>query len=250
MKIVLTHDIDSIKKPFSHIWQRRNRFSRWDIVLSALHIRNLYNNIEDIIALEDKYGYKSTFFVPVFLFDITEIVDTLKEIKKEGWEVQLHFVYESIQPQGLFKLQKDFFEKHIGELYGLRSHMLFINDFLLDLFEKEGLLYDASFRAETVNSYNPFNIRNNLVEIPLALMDADIFGRFKFSENTAWKYIMWKLKSAEKENADCFVVLFHQEAYRMKGGRLYKKFVEYISSQDYETQLCIDAAKSIKEHKK
>ena len=49
---------------------------------------------------------------------------------------------------------------------------------------------------------------------------------------------------------DCFVVLFHQEAYRMKGGRLYKKFVEYISSQDYETQLCIDAAKSIKERKK
>lgn len=242
MKIVLTHDVDSIKKPFRHIWKRRKRFSKKDIFLSLLRVKNLYNNIEEIVALEDKYGFKSTFFVPVFLFDVTEIIDILKNIQREGWEVQLHYVHENIQPEGLFRMQKEFFEEHIAKLYGSRSHMLYINKSLLDLFEKNGLIYDSSYRVESVNTYDPFIIRENLIEIPLALMDADIFGRFNFSEKRAWRYIMWKFNRAIKMGANVFVILFHQESFRMKGGRLYERLIEFFGNKNYEVTTCIDVA--------
>ncbi len=247
MKVILTHDIDSIKKPFKHIWQRRERFTLKDLTLAALGIKNLYNNIEEIVALEDKYGFRSTFFVPVFLFNLNEILDILKKIQKDGWEVQLHYVHEPIQHQGLFKMQKMFFEKHLGKVKGVRSHMLIINKDILEMFRREGIIYDSSYRSETLGTFNPILINKNLVEIPVGLMDADIFGRLKLGEKQAWKYILWKIKRAEKNGAKYFTILFHQESYKMKGGKLYKKLVEYIAEKRIEVHRSIDVARNLRE---
>ncbi|MCS7365749.1 MAG: hypothetical protein NDF54_09965, partial [archaeon GB-1867-035] len=163
MKIILTHDIDSIKKPFKHIWQRKERFTLKDLTLAALGIKNLYNNIEEIVALEDKYGFRSTFFVPVFLFNLNEIIDTLKKIQRDGWEVQLHYVHEPVQHQGLFKMQKIFFEQYLGKVKGVRSHMLIINKNILEMFRSEGIIYDSSYRSETLGTFDPILINENLV---------------------------------------------------------------------------------------
>jgi len=229
MNIILTHDIDSIRKPFRHIWQRRNKFRVRDLFLSALGLKNLYNNIEEIISLEDRYGYRSVFFVPVFLFNIEEIIDIIKYIKRQGWEVQLHYVHEPNQYLGLFRMQKEYFEKEIGPVEGVRVHMLILNNDILTMFQKEGIKYDSTLRAETANTYDPFLIAEKLLEIPIGIMDTDIFGRLKLSEREAFKYILWKLKKAELRKACNFTVLFHQESYGMKGGRIYRDFLKYIS---------------------
>jgi len=245
MNIILTHDIDSIRKPFRHIWQRRKRFRIRDIVLSALGLKNLYNNIEEIISLEDRYGYRSVFFVPVFLFNIGEIIDIIKYIRKQGWEVQLHYVHESNQYLGLFRMQKEYFEKEIGPVEGVRVHMLILNNDILTMFQKEGIKYDSTLRAETANTYDPFPIMEKLLEIPIGVMDADIFGRLKLSEKEALKYVLWKMERAESEGAHVFTILFHQESYSMKGGRIYKKIMEYISSKEYNVVLPMSHAAKV-----
>jgi len=241
MKIILTHDSDSIRKPFKHIWQRRERFSGGDLFLSALGIRNVYNNFEDIIALEECFGFRSTFFIPAFLFNIDEISDTLKLIKKNGWEVQLHYVHEPTQTQGLFRIQKEYFEHRLGSLQGVRTHNLIADDRNLELFRREGILYDSSYRRETLGTYDLYKIKGDLVEIPIGVMDTDIFGRLMLDETAASKYMLWKIRMAEKENAKRFLILFHQESYRMKGGRIYRALVEYLARKGYEVERCIDA---------
>ena len=245
MKIILTHDVDSINKPFKHIWARRKRFGARDLILAALKLKNIYNNIEDVIAKEDEYGFKSTFFVPTNLFNLLEIIDVLKRLVKDGWEVQLHYVYESIQPEGLFVMQKEFFEKYLGKVLGVRTHMLMINEKLIKLFKKEGLIYDSSYRIETVRRYDPFLIDENFIEIPIGIMDADMFGRLKLGEKDAWKYILWKIRKAEEEKAEYFTILFHQESYRMKGGRLYKDLLKFLAEKGYKSMRCIDAVNSL-----
>ena len=245
MKIILTHDIDSIKKPFKHIWQRRERFTLKDLTLAALGIKNLYNNIEEIVALEDKYGFRSTFFVPVFLFNLNEIIDTLKKIQRDGWEVQLHYVHEPVQHQGLFKMQKIFFEQYLGKVKGVRSHMLIINKNILEIFRSEGIIYDSSYRSETLGTFDPILINENLVEIPIGLMDADIFGRLKLGEKQAWKYILWKIKRAEENGVKYFTIIFHQESYKMKGGRLYKKAVKYFAEKGFKVERSIDSVNNL-----
>lgn len=244
MKIILTHDADSIGKPFRHIWQRRNRFSAGDLIRSALKIRNLYNNIEGLTSLEESFGFHSTFFIPTFLFDIEEVSDTLKSIRNSGWEVQLHYVHNPTQSEGLFRLQKEYFEHKIGLVEGIRTHNLEITGETLEMFEKGEIVYDSSYRRETVGTYDVYRVKGNLMEIPLGIMDTDIFGRLMLDENDASRYIMWKIREAREEKARSFSILFHQESYRMKGGRLYKNLIEYLANRGYEVQRCIDAVRS------
>jgi len=243
MKIILTHDADSVRQPFRHIWSRRSRFTRRDLLASALGLRNLYNNIADIVSLEGELGFRSTFFIPVFLFDIHEVIDTLLEIRGEGWEVQLHYVHEANpQFQGLFRMQMSFFNELLGSAQGVRCHGLRVNDDLLNLFRREGLRYDSSMRGETAGTYDPYTATSNgLVEIPIGVMDADLFGRLHLSEAAAWRYILRKIEAAESSGARYFTLLFHQEAYRMKGGRLYRRLLRHLADSGYNGIKCIDA---------
>jgi peptidoglycan/xylan/chitin deacetylase (PgdA/CDA1 family) len=247
VKIILTHDADSICKPFKHIWRNRSRFSAEDIGLAAQGTKNLYNNLQDIVALEEKHGFHSTFFIPVFLFNIDEIIDTLKSIKNSGWEVQLHYVHGLIQPEGLFEMQKEFF-KHkleLGSLEGVRVHNLNVGNETLEMFRKGGLLYDSSYRKETVGTSDLYRVKGGLVEIPIGIMDTDVFGRLSLGSNeeAAWEYILSRIREAREKKAEHFCILFHQESYRMKGGRLYKDLMKHLRSEGYDVERCIDAVR-------
>ncbi len=234
LKIILTHDVDSIERSLSHILKRWKRFTKKDLLKSMLRLSNLYNNIEEIINIEDSLGYRSTFFIPVRLFDASQITDILKKMQREGWEIALHYVYEPIQPLALFKIQKDYLESLINRrVEGVRVHNLYINDYLIDVFVKHGLLYDSSYRAEEVDKYSPFYIKGKFVEFPIGVMDTDLFGRLFMSESKALKYVQSKIKIAEQKNEKAFTILFHQESYKMKGGRIYKILLKYLHDKGY-----------------
>jgi peptidoglycan/xylan/chitin deacetylase (PgdA/CDA1 family) len=240
MKIVLTHDVDSIRKPLRHVLSVRKRFEKRDLALHLLGFKNLYNNIDELVSLEDKYGVRSTFFIPVDLFPISEIADTVRSVKAKGWEIALHFVTEGNQEEGFLFMKKEFLESLFGQVFGVRTHNLVINEALLSIFEKSGFKYDSSLRAETAKTYKPFKIRKNLVEIPIGVMDADLFGRLKMGEEEARKYILTRMEKARVEGF--FTVLFHQESFKMRGGRLYKEILRHIMDKGYKTACCIDAA--------
>ncbi len=241
MKIILTHDADSIEKPIDHILARRNRFIDADVKAAEKGTLNLYNNIEEIVRVEASLGFQSTFFIPTFLFNLYSILDTIKTIQREGSEIQLHYVHED-HPQydGLFEMQKGFFRDHIGSVTGVRVHGLWITEPLLKLFQNNELRYDSSYRSETVGRVEPYRIKQDFVEIPIAIMDADLFGRFQFTENEAWKFILNKIDLAKAQQRQYFTLLFHQESYRMKGGRLYPKLLKHLTDEGYECVRCCD----------
>ena len=205
---------------------------------------NLYNNIEEIVHLETELGFQSTFFIPSFLFNLYDIRDNLKAIRQEGTELQLHYVHEQHpQTKGLFAMQRTLFEELVGPVEGIRCHNLWITDDLLKLFHNEGIAYESSYRAETVGTLNPFHIHEALIEIPIGIMDTDLFGRFHFSEAEAWKYILKRIEQAKQEKNQFFTLLFHQESFRMKGGRLYADLLRHLADEGYECIRCCDASR-------
>ncbi|MFX1492079.1 MAG: hypothetical protein ACFFBX_08065 [Promethearchaeota archaeon] len=241
MKIILTHDADSISKPIEHIIARHDRFTKQDLKAAEKGTINLYNNIEEIVQLETELGFHSTFFIPAFLFNLHTISDTLKRIQREGAEIQLHYVHEQHpQYEGLFAMQKEFLMGLIGPVDGVRCHNLWVTEALLKLFHDNGFCYDSSYRAETVDTVEPFAIHENLIEIPIGIMDTDLFGRFHFTENEAWKYILKELEIAKDHRSQSFTLLFHQESFRMKGGRLYAELLKHFAQQSYECIRCCD----------
>ena len=247
--IILTHDVDSIRRPILHVLKRRKRFKLMDIVKHVLRIDNLYDNIIRIVDFEDSYNLRSTFFIPVMLFSAEEIIDTVKSLVNRGFEVALHSVIENIQMRALLRMQVEIFRSLFRvEPKGVRTHYLKINTSILREYVRLGFLYDSSFRIEELGTSNPqrFKLDNGeIIELPIAVMDTDMFGRFHMSERTAFKYILSKLREISSRNSRIFVVLFHQESYRMKGGRIYRKLVEYLYEKDYNFSNCMEYIKSL-----
>jgi hypothetical protein len=241
MKIILTHDADSIHKPLEHILARRERFTPKDLKAAEKGTLNLYNNIEEIVQLEAELGFRSTFFIPSFLFNLYSLVDTLKTIQREGTELQLHYVHEDHpQYKGLFNIQKSFFKELLGAVRGVRCHNLWVTPPILDMFKGELVVYDSSYRSETVERMNPYALSNGLIEIPIGIMDTDLFGRLHLTENEAWKLILKDLDVAEAHRIAYYTLLFHQESFRMKGGRLYSKLLKHLAKEGYECIRCCD----------
>jgi hypothetical protein len=119
--------------------------------------------------------------------------------------------------------------------------MLAVSEKLLEEYYKAGFKYDSSIRVEECGHYEAYKIHGEMDEIPIALMDADIFGRLNMNESEAWNYILSKIKNAEKKGEKQYTILFHQESLRMKGGRLYGKLLEYLYENSYKVSRCLDA---------
>jgi hypothetical protein len=64
IKIILTHDVDWPPQGLGieHIFARRDRFSEETISKTVRERYNPYFGIPDIMDLEEKYGFRSTFF--------------------------------------------------------------------------------------------------------------------------------------------------------------------------------------------
>jgi len=240
MHIILTHDVDSLSKPIGHILRRWRRFSFRDIIMRSIGVKSLYNNLSELERLEDKYDYRSTIFVPVVLFPVSDASSQLCEMAKDGWEIALHFVVEGTQLRSLINIEKERLNAVVGNVYGVRTHMLTISEKLLEEYCKAGFKYDSSIRAEECERYEAYKVCEDMHEIPIGLMDTDVFGRLKMNESEAWNYIIRKIENAEKKGEDQFTILFHQESLRMRGGRLYKKLLEYLSESDYKVSRCSD----------
>ena len=239
MRVVLTHDVDSVRKPLSHVLKVRARFRLRDLIMHLLGLTNLYDNIPLILELEEEVGVRSTFFIPVFLFPLELIEDELRELTRRGWEVGLHAVIERVQPLGLLRMQLEMLEEFVGSRpRGVRSHFLIADQRTLDFYAKLGFAYDSSLRVEEAARWDPYEVRPGLIELPIAVMDADLFGRFRLSEERAWRYILRKLERARQEGARTFVLLFHQESFRMRGGRLYRRLLWWLHEREFDMCTC------------
>jgi len=238
----LTHDIDRIRL-FSKIWHvasaslgafRRKplgvvRVARDFFRVAAGYGRNPYDTFADLLSLERIFGIRATYF---FLsggetrFDgryaLTDVRDTLHLLKENGHEIGLHGSYNSYVNTALLSSERASLEAVIGaRVRSLRQHYLRFR--VPDTWRaamRSGLEVDSTlafaqhegFRAGTAYPFRPYDIEANqaleIWEVPLAVMDATLFGYRKMKSDHALKCIM-RILDIVQTTGGVFVLLWH-----------------------------------------
>jgi peptidoglycan/xylan/chitin deacetylase (PgdA/CDA1 family) len=94
-----------------------------------------------------------------------------------------------------------------------------------------------------------YQIIDNIIEFPVTLMDAYLFTHMDISEDKLIPIIKKTLNSSRQLDTEFNVmtILWHDNVLKMKGGRMYPKILEFLSSQD-DVVMCngIELVKKIK----
>ena len=238
--VFLSHDVDwnFNGPPIDHVLKIKNRFD--EKLFQTTPIDKLYRNFSEYMEIEEKYETKSTFFFRTQYEngDYRDYYDDIKKLNKEGWEIGLHTDPSSVNEILEIKREKENLEKILGsKIYGNRVHYLSNDEKLLEKLSKLGFIYDSSFKktkdAITVEDMGYQQI-NEIIEFPVTLMDAYLFTYMKISEDKIIKTVEKTLNSCRKLNLEFNVmsILWHDNVLKMKGGRMYSKILEFLSSQD------------------
>ena len=238
--VFLSHDVDwdFNGPPKDHILKIKNRFD--EKLFQTTPINKLYRNFSEYMEIEEKYDTKSTFFFRTQYEngDYRDYDNDIKKLNKEGWEIGLHTDPSSVNEILEIKREKENLEKILGsKIYGNRVHYLSNDEKLLEKLSKLGFIYDSSFKkikdTITVEDMGYQQI-NEIIEFPVTLMDAYLFTYMKISEDKIIKTVEKTLNSCRKLNLEFNVmsILWHDNVLKMKGGRMYSKILEFLSSQD------------------
>lgn len=238
--IFLSHDVDWRKQgaPLEHIYARKDRFEKRTLEYAA--VRNPYYNIPQYMELEEKFGVKSTFFFRTIYENgnYEDYEDDIRLLIKDGWEIGLHSDPSSINYKEKILEEKTKLEKITkNEIKGNRVHYLGYNNELASLLADLGFAYDSSTRTTKervdANEMGYYKI-DGIVEYPITLMDAYIFTYMKATEEQILPIFKNTLDYGRKINSEFNVitVIWHDNVLQMKGGRMYEKILEYLTSQD------------------
>ena len=166
--------------------------------LKTFNNTKIYWNFEDVIDIENRFNVKSTFFflnesIPFELFNLnnwklslgryniqeSRIVNIIKWLNINGWEIGVHGSYNSYQNIELLIQEKKILEEIISEkIIGIRQHYLNLNPLTWKLQKEAGFLYDSSFGFTRQigfldKKYTPFSPFNNeFIVFPLVIMDS------------------------------------------------------------------------------
>jgi len=252
--IFLSHDVDWRKQgpPLEHILARKDRFE--PELFEKTKPEDLYRNIPEYMEIEEKFGVRSTFFFRTFYEngDVLDYKDDIKQLQKSNWEIGLHTDPSSIDNLDKIRLEKEKLESITGkQIVGNRVHFLNYNPELPNKLEKLGFNYDSSLRHskdridEKEMGYSRIH---GIIEFPVTLMDAYLFTYMKIREEKIISEFQKTLdlgRSLSENNV--ISVIWHDNVLKMKGGRMYKQILEFLTSQDdVEIKRGIDLVKILK----
>ena len=252
--IFLSHDVDWRRKGPSveHILERKDRFELE--LFEKTKPEDLYRNIPDYMEIEEKFDVRSTFFFRTFYEngDVLDYEDDIKQLQKSNWEIGLHTDPSSIDDLDKIRLEKEKLESITGkQIIGNRVHFLNYNPELPNKLEKLGFNYDSSLRHskdridEKEMGYSRIH---GIIEFPVTLMDAYLFTYMKIREEKIISQFQKTLdlgRSLSENNV--ISVIWHENVLKMKGGRVYKQILEFLTSQDdVEIKRGIDLVKILK----
>lgn len=253
LTVFLSHDIDSInsgwiKDTFSEI-KKGNLLSASNILIKRLTRKDNWNNIAEIVELENTLGVCSTFF---FLteygnnnsdYKLEQVKPNFETILNAGSEVGIHgSLGAGIEPGQLKKELKKF----SIIISGNRFHFLKIDSLITpDIIEEAGLLYSCSqgfaeqigFRNSFCLPFRPFNFRTrksyNHLQIPLTLMDTTLRDKNYMGDSTSNE--LEKQTNILIEETEFFggvlSILWHNTyftEYKFKGWK--EKYIQLIKS--------------------
>jgi hypothetical protein len=238
--VCLTHDVDNIERPVEHIMKVKERFSKADFEKAMRGELSLYDNIELIGNREGAEGFRSSFYLLSSNYPLGAVRPTARRMHSKGWEVGLHGDFGTHDSEAEMKKAVKRLTEGIGiRPQGLREHYL-----RFDFRKSWSVMDGAGFDYDTTVGNNdrlgfklglatPFHPPDagwrplSLLELPLSLMDTTLWGYLKKGEEEGFADVM-RLMSMVEEVEGLFTLLWHQEAVRMKGGRIYWRILREL----------------------
>ncbi len=257
MNIIVTHDIDhlSVKEHLKDLTLIKflmittyellinnisiNTFlNRIMSVISGIFTKNnRWNNLNDLISTDKRFGIKSTFFIAVekgkgISYDKKQAEKATRIILKSKMGIGLHYQNEEFEP-----MKKEFEQfRNITKKkrFPVRKHYL-INDEKTTLHNVARLKpsYDSSLMIEDALKIKQAPLK----EIPINIMDTYLFSPLKknLSLKEAKRYTADIIRKA-KENDGTIMIDTHQIYYDEKMFPRYRKYydwlVEYLAKND------------------
>jgi len=255
-RIFWTHDIDYLYSAWKHdlIVAARNPLCQglsgiWNAVTKP----SRWNNIIEMIELENKFGIRSVYF---WLAQRGKVAIS-KDIKIDHADYRINsevikMYWKKVSETGSFNgLHKSGFNSEVGAEIALLPHPVHINRHhflkfripdLYDHIEKSGLSYDASlgfaeqygFRNSFGRPFKPYNLHKNrpyrFVEYPLHLMDATFIHYMGMDEGSMLHSM---IQFIEKHRFNAVLgILLHNSTYNFHRGSLpqtWRYFMETLS---------------------
>jgi glycosyltransferase involved in cell wall biosynthesis/peptidoglycan/xylan/chitin deacetylase (PgdA/CDA1 family) len=268
--LCLTQDVDRVHKSYQYFTHFFKYLKRGDFhiainqiasVAKKLHGNEPYWNFEKIMEMERKLGVKSTFFFlneqpKACLFSPYEwklywgrynikdakIVEMIKRLGAEGWEIGVHGSYNSYNNKKRLEEEKKVLEEILGKkVHGISQHYMNLTPETWKHQEDIGLLYDSSigfvskvgFRYGTCFPFHPFDLTQDkilsLVELPILIMDNASCSYGKRKSYDFWEEVVETISQVEKSHG-LLVLRWHQEVFNDEEypGRaeMYKRIIE------------------------
>jgi peptidoglycan/xylan/chitin deacetylase (PgdA/CDA1 family) len=199
----------------------------------SLKDKNPYWTFDKFIEIEESYQIRSTVFFlnetikwnPLsiksfklakgrYKIEDPKIIEMIKFLDKNGWEIGLHGSYLSYKNQQLLEYEKKTLESIIGHtVIGIRQHYLNLSESTWAIQSNLGFKYDSSFGYTNDigfknNKILPFKVNNGmLLEIPLVIMDTCFMQK-----KNKWDLYTEFLDVCEAKNA-VMVINFHQHVF-------------------------------------
>lgn len=249
--VLLTHDIDEIKKTYQYFTRSIIHLKRGEIRRALDHIKsffydkitgnNPYWTFEKMMELEEELGVRSTSYFlqedgrinPIkpgtialyarkYKFNNPQVKAIMKTMAAGGWEIGLHGSYYSYLSEEKLRQEKTDLENALGmPIAGTRQHHLNLK--IPDTWEhheKIGLEYDTSlgfkkyvgFRWGTCFPFKPLNAKTGK-EMNIIELPLTIMDATLFdNKEKAWKEISEVIESVEGFGG-LLVVLFHHSTF-------------------------------------
>jgi hypothetical protein len=240
LAVCLTHDVDNISRTMEHVLKVRDRFEKADFEKAKKGLISLYDNIQLIAEKEGESGFRSSFYYLSSNYPLGQVRATARKLHRRGWDVGLHGDFGTHDSLAEMRKTVERFTKGIGlKPRGLREHYLRF-DFARSwrVVEDAGFDYDTTignsdelgFKLGLATPFHPPDERwgpMRLLEVPLSLMDTTLWGYLKKSEEEGLNDVIRFMEMVEGVEG-LFTLLWHQEAVRMKGGRIYWRILSEI----------------------
>jgi peptidoglycan/xylan/chitin deacetylase (PgdA/CDA1 family) len=223
--------------PLEHIEARKHRFDKE--ILENARVENPYYNIPAYMDIEDAFGIRSTFFFRTHYEngDYTDYAQDIKRLIAYGWEIGLHLDPYSINDSNKIREEVVKLKKITNAtVRGIRVHYLAFSNNLLRMIPELGFVYDSSIKKnkeKITNDDMGYYKHDKVIEFPITLMDAYIFSFIRVAENQLISLFKTTLDYGRKLSNDfnIITVIWHDNVLRMKGGRMYKEILQFLTSQ-------------------
>ena len=237
--IFLSHDVDWRRQGpnVEHVQARKDRFDSKKF--DNTKPEELYRNIPEYMELEEKLGIRSTFFFRTLYENgnVDDYEDDIQTLQKGNWEIGLHTDPKSVKDIKKIKQEQEKLESLTRKpIIGNRVHFLNYNSELPKKLNELGFLYDGSLRHskdkidEKEMGYSKIE---GIIEFPVTLMDAYLFTHMNINEDGIIPEFKKTLEIGRRySEKNVISVIWHDNVLKMKGGRMYEKILEFLTSQD------------------